>query len=403
MALMSVDDALGRVLANAEPLPAEFVAVASAHGRVLAADLAARRTQPPAALSAMDGYAVRAADIATTPARLRIVGEVAAGRVLGGRIGAGEAARIFTGGVMPEGTDTVVIQENTQRENGAVIVAQGERAGGYVRRSGLDFTTGDVRLRQGRALTVRDLALASAMDHAVVPVHRRPRVAVMSTGDELVPPGSALAPGQIVSSNGAALAAMARAETAQVLDLGIVPDRIDATVAAIRRARDWGADLLVTTGGASVGDYDLVQPALAAEGMELAFWKVAVRPGKPLMHGKLGDMRVLGLPGNPVSSYVCGMLFMLPLLRRLAGCTNVAPPPETATLGRDLPANDERQDYLRSALRDEPAARPIATPFGPQDSSMMSALAGADCLVIRPPHAAPAKAGDACKILRLTL
>jgi molybdopterin molybdotransferase len=403
MALISVDDALGRVLANAAPLPAEFVSVASAHGRVLAADLAARRTQPPAALSAMDGYAVRAADIASTPARLRVVGEVAAGRVLSEHIGAGEAARIFTGGVMPDGADTVVIQENTRREGEFVIVEQPARAGGNVRSGGLDFSAGDVRLRAGRVLTVRDLALASAMDHAVVPVHRRPRVAVMSTGDELVPPGSALAPGQIVSSNGAALAAMARAQSAQVLDLGIVPDLIDATIAAIRRARDWGADLLVTTGGASVGDYDLVQPALTAEGMELAFWKVAVRPGKPLMHGRLGAMRVLGLPGNPVSSYVCGLLFVSPLLRRLAGRTDIAPPPETATLGRDLPANDERQDYLRSALRDGSAPSPVATPFGPQDSSMMSALASADCLVIRPPYAAPAKAGDACKILRLTL
>jgi molybdopterin molybdotransferase len=224
---------------------------------------------------------------------------------------------------------------------------------------------------------------------------------VFSTGDELKPPGSILAPGQIVSSNGLPLCAMARAEGALALDIGIVPDRFDDTVAAVRRARDWGADILLTAGGASVGDYDLVQPALAAEGMELSFWKVALRPGKPLIHGRLGGMRVLGLPGNPVSSYVCALLFMVPLIRKLAGRTDFALATETATLGRDLPANDERQDYMRSTLTLEPDGRRIATPVPLQDSSMMSALAAADCLVVRPPHAAAAKVGDRCTILPL--
>jgi len=402
MALMPVDKALSLVLDGVEPLPPELIAVATAHGRVLAADIAARRTQPPSDMSAMDGYAVRAADVAQAPARLRLVGESAAGRVLETPVGPGEAARILTGGVMPPGADTVVIQENARRDGDFVVIEQGERPGRHIRRAGLDFAEGDVRLACGHRLTVRDMALAAAMNHAVLPVYRRPRVAILSTGDELVLPGAAPGPGQIVSSNGAALAAMARAEGAQALDLGIVPDRLDETVAAIRRAREWGADLLVTTGGASVGDYDLVQDALAAEGMALSFWKVALRPGKPLMHGRLGAMRVLGLPGNPVSSYVCGLLFMTPLLRALGG-REPAIETESAVLGRDLPANDERQDYMRSQLHWRPDGAWVATPFDVQDSSMMSALAASDCLVVREPHAPAIKAGHPCTIIRLPL
>lgn len=401
--LMPVDEALARVLDGVEPLPTEFVPVAAAHRRVLAADLAARRTQPPAAMSAMDGYAVRAADVTAAPARLKLIGEVAAGRVFAGTVGAGEAARILTGGVVPDGADTIVIQENTRRDGDAVVVERAEpRAGRHIRAAGLDFRDGEVRLARGRRMSTRDLALAAAMNHAVVPVHRRPRIAVISTGDELVAPGRIPLPGQIISSNGAALAAQARAEGAQVLDLGIVPDRLDATVAAIRRAREWSADILMTTGGASVGDYDLVQDALTAEGMALSFWKIALRPGKPLMHGRLGAMRVLGLPGNPVSAHVCALLFMTPLARRLSGRDDIMPRTERARLGRDLPANDERQDYMRSRLS-EGADGPVATPFDQQDSSMMSKLAAAEALVVRAPHAPAARAGEPCSILRLEL
>jgi molybdopterin molybdotransferase len=402
MALMPVDEALARVLDGAEPLPVEYVPVAAAHERVLAENLAARRTQPPADMSAMDGYAVRAADVVQVPARLKLVGEAAAGRILDAAIGPGEAARILTGGVMPSGADTVVIQENTQRDGDFIVVEKGERAGRHIRPAGLDFSEGDVRITCGRALTVRDMALAAAMNHALIPVHRRPRVAVLSTGDELVLPGAVPGPGQIVSSNGAALAAMARIAGAQALDLGTVPDRLEDTVAAIRRAREWGADVLVTTGGASVGDYDLVQDALAAEGMLLSFWKVALRPGKPLMHGRLGAMRVLGLPGNPVSAYVCALLFMMPLINALGGRATTFET-TSAVLGRDLPANDERQDYMRSCLAWRPDGAWVATPLDVQDSSMMSALAASDCLVVREPHAPPAKAGTPCAILRLPL
>jgi molybdopterin molybdotransferase len=403
MALMPVAEALARVLDGAVPLPAEYVAVASVHRRVLAADLVARRTQPPADMSSMDGYAVRAADVAVVPARLKLVGEAAAGRVFDGVVETGHGARILTGGVMPAGADTVVIQENTRREGDVVVVEQGERAGRHIRRAGLDFHEGDVRLKAGRCLTTRDLSLAASMNYAVVPVHGRPQVAVLSTGDELLAPGSDPGPGQIISSNGPALAAMAQAEGALALDLGVVPDRVDATVAAIRRARTWGADILLTTGGASVGDYDLVQDALAAEGMALDFWKVALRPGKPLMHGRLGETRVLGLPGNPVSAYVCALLFMVPLVRRLSGRADSMLATEAAVLGRDLPANDERQVYMRRRLTEAERGHAFATPLDTQDSSMMSALAAAGCLVIREPHAPPAKAGDACTILRLNL
>jgi molybdopterin molybdotransferase len=400
VALLSVAQALARVLDGVAPLPAEQVALAQAAGRVLAADLAAFRTQPPDALSAMDGYAVRASDVATAPARLRVIGEVAAGRPFDGKVGPGEAVRIFTGGVLPEGADTIVIQERTERDGTCLTVTAPSAAGRHVRARGLDFNKGDVLLTAGQRLADRDVALAAAMNHASIPVRRVPRVALLATGDELVAPGTAPAPGQIVYSNGFALAALARAEGAEVIDLGIVPDQVDATIAAVDEAARQRADVLVTTGGASVGDYDLVQQSLAARGMALSFWKVAVRPGRPMMHGVLGAMRVLGLPGNPVSAYVCGFLFMVPLLRRLLGRAEVEAPTETALLGRDLPANDERADYLRATLARTPEGL-VATPFDIQDSSMLALLAKADCLLVREPFAPAAPAGSPCTIVKL--
>lgn len=400
-ALMPVAEALRRVLADATPLPAEDVTLNDAHGRVLAADLAARRTQPPDALSAMDGYAVRAADVASVPATLKVIGEVAAGHPFDGNIGPGQAARIFTGGVLPPGADTIVIQENTTRGGDTVVVTTGSAPKGrHIRVAGLDFKTGTVLLTNGTHLTARDLALAAAMNHATVPVHRTPKVAVLATGDELVMPGIEPGFGEIVYSNGYATMALARGEGCAVIDLGIVPDRLDETIAAVRRARDAGADLLVTSGGASVGDYDLVQKALAAEGLALSFWKVALRPGRPMMHGRLGAMHVLGLPGNPVSAFVCSILFLLPLVRRLSGATEVEPRIESAVLGCDLPANDERADYMRATLNDGPDG-PIATPFKEQDSSMLVPLAKAGCLLVREAHDPAARAGSRCNILRL--
>ena len=403
MALMPVAEALDRVLAGAEPLAMEAAPLAEAHGRVLAADVKALRTQPPADISAMDGYAVRAADVAGVPARLKLIGEVAAGHPFDGTVGAGEAARIFTGGVVPAGADTIVIQENTAREGDTVVVNTSAGKGRHIRVAGLDFAQDAVLLARGRRLTDRDLALAAAMNHPAVPVHRRPKIAVLATGDELVMPGKNPGIGESVHSNGYATMALARHEGADVVDLGIAPDRLEETAAAIRRARASGADVLVTSGGASVGEHDLVQKALASEGLKLSFWKVAMRPGRPMMHGRLGVMHVLGLPGNPVSAYVCSVLFLVPLIRRLAGRSDCEPKIESAVLGCDLAENDERADYLRAGLAQRADGTLVATPFPVQDSSMLSPLAKADCLLIREPFAPPAKAGSRCAILKLAL
>ena len=399
MALLSVADALDQVLAHAAPLASEMVELAEADGRVLAQDLKALRTQPPADVSAMDGYAVRAADVATAPVRLNVIGEVAAGRPFSATVGPGEAARIFTGGFIPDGADTVVIQEQTKRDGGRVEVQKPSGIGRHVRQQGLDFRAGQVLLAAGRRLKARDLQLAAGMNYSRLPVYRRPTVALFATGDELVPPGTEPGPGQIVYSNGFALAALAREEGACVIDLGVVGDTLEPTIAAVRRAREAGADILVTTGGASVGEYDLVQKAFAAEGMELSFWKIAMRPGRPLMHGRLGAMDVLGLPGNPVSSYVCAFLFLVPLIRRMTGRDDATIGTESAVLGCDLAANDERADYLRATLQNG-AGGLVATPFPVQDSSMMVPLAKSDCLLIREPYAPPATAGSACRIVK---
>ena len=402
MALMAVAEALQHVLADARPLPAETVALDEALGRVLTDDVVALRTQPPAALSAMDGYAVRGSDVALAPITLKVIGEVAAGHPFAGKVGPGEAARIFTGGVMPAGSDTVVIQEFTTRDADSVTIQKETAAGRNVRAEGIDFARDENLLRKGRRLTDRDLMLAAAMNHPRLKVHKRPKVAVLGTGDELVPPGSTPHEGEIVFSNGFALAALARLNGAEVHELGIVRDRVEDIAAAVRHARQLNVDILVTTGGASVGEHDLVQQALAIEGLELSFWRVALRPGRPMMHGRLEGMQVLGVPGNPVSSYVCSFLFLVPLIRTLAGRKDIAHLPENARLGSDLPANDERADYLRAILQPGPNG-PLVTPLPAQDSSLMAPLAKADCLLIREPHAPAAPAGSDCVILKLGL
>lgn len=401
--LLPVADALAQVLASAgSALAPETVPLAEAHNRRLAVGLAARRTQPPAPLSAMDGYAVRRADIETVPAILKLIGTSAAGHGFRGTVGTGETVRIFTGAPLPDGADTIVIQEDTDTDGDAITMKESEPLGRHVRAAGLDFKTGDVLLEAGRRLGPAELALAAAMNHSQVEVARKPLVAILATGDELVSPGQQPGPDQIVASNNFAVAAYVERAGGEVLDLGIAPDNFPAIEGAIRRAREANADILVTLGGASVGDHDLVQDALKNEGMDLGFWRIAMRPGKPLMHGGIGDMRVLGLPGNPVSAIVCAILFLVPLVRALTGDPHAgADPSIPATLGEDMRENDTRQDYVRSRVSGLSEGLPVATPFSRQDSSMLGTLAQSQGLIIRPPFAPPAQKGDHCRIILL--
>jgi molybdopterin molybdotransferase len=399
--LISVEEALRRVLDSAPaPVGVESVPLERALGRTLAEDLAALRTQPPFANSAMDGYALIAADTSAPAARLKVVGESAAGRAFDGPLGRGEAVRIFTGAPMPAGADAVLIQENATRDGDYVIARTSEAPGQYVRELAMDFALGEILLRRGRRLTPRDLALAAAANHATLKLRRRPRVAVLATGDELALPGAALGPAQIVASNNFAVAAIVAACGGEPVDLGIAVDEVGALVSSFQRAATMGADVLVTLGGASVGDYDLVQKALLASGLKLGFWRIAMRPGKPLMHGKLGAMTVLGLPGNPVSGVVCAALFVRPLLLALLGDPDAgADISEAAAFGADVDGNDLREDYLRATLA-EKDGQWLASPVENQDSSLVKLLAQSQCLIIRKPHAPPAKPGQACRIIR---
>jgi len=396
--VISVEEALSRLLAPLEPLPYEQISLAEGLGRVLAEDVAARRTQPPFAVSAMDGYAVRAEDVERVPVELRIVAEVPAGAGFGGHVALGEAARIFTGAPLPAGTDTIIIQEDTQRDGDRVRVLKGAPRGRYVRREGLDFAEGDVLLRAKRRLTARDIGLLAAMNRPWLLVHRRPRIGILSTGDEIVMPGDPIGPHQIVSSNSLALAAFVTACGGTPVSVGNAPD----DPAALRRiaAATRGVDLLVTTGGASVGEHDLVREALAADGLELDFWQIAMRPGKPLMVGSYHGTPMIGLPGNPVSTLVCALLFLRPALDRLSGNDEPLGGTPTARLGVPLRKNDRRQDYLRSRLAPAVDGELEVFPFELQDSSMMRLLSAADCLVVRPPHAPAVDAGARVPIVQ---
>jgi molybdopterin molybdotransferase len=399
MALLSVDEAQTRVLACANVTETEWVAVGEAAGRTLAADLGARRTQPPLALSAMDGYAVRLAGIAIG-VPYPVVGESAAGGGHDTPVGPGEAVRIFTGAPLPDGCDTVIIQEDAERDGASVRFTSLPPPGRNVRARGLDFTAGVVGLTAGTLLTAGAVGLAAAMNHGMVPVRRRPRVAILSTGDELVAPGSEPGDNQIIATNGLVLAEIVRQSGGEVIDLGLVGDDLDAIRARIRAGLAAGADVLCLSGGSSVGDHDLTRPALAAEGVELDFWKIAARPGKPVMFGRRGAVAAIGLPGNPVSSLVSALLYLAPLLRASLGRADVLPRLEGGRLATAMPANDFRRDFVRGRVEDGPDG-PLVRPLGNQDSSLLSTLARAEVLIVRAENAPAAAAGERVAFIRL--
>jgi molybdopterin molybdotransferase len=394
--MISVAEARARILDGVPVLGAEVLAVTEAHGRVLAVPVVARLNQPPADVSAMDGYALRAAD-AAAGARLRLIGEAPAGQPFAGRINPGETVRLFTGSVVPEGADAILIQENAEAAGGEVAVREACSPGRHIRRAGQDFAVGDELLTAGRRLTARDIGLAAAANHPFVTVVRRPRVAILATGDEISLPGEPLGAGGIVSSNSHILAALVAAQGCVPLVLPIARDDARAIAEAADAAR--GADILVTTGGASIGAHDLVQAGLQSRGFALEFWKIAMRPGKPLIFGRIGGMPVLGLPGNPVSAYVCAVLFLGPLLARMAGAAAEVHE-ETARLGASLPANDQREDYVRATLTWGGDGW-VAVPFARQDSAMLTVLARAQALVVRAPFAPAAEAGEIVRVVPL--
>jgi molybdopterin molybdotransferase len=396
--MLSVDEALARVLAPLSPTSSETVGLSEAWGRVLAAPVNARLTQPPADVSAMDGYALRAAD-AQAGARLRIAGHAPAGHPFPGAVGAGEAVRLFTGSIMPAGADTVLLQEDADADGATVTVQTAPKHGQHIRPSGQDFAAGDAVLAPGIRLGARQIGLAAAANHPYLTVHRRPAIAILATGDEISMPGEPVGAGGIVSSNSHMLAAMVRAAGAIPLLLPVARDTPEAVAAAADAAA--GADLLVTTGGASVGDHDVVQAGLGQRGFALDFWKIAMRPGKPMISGRIGALPVLGLPGNPVSAFVCATLFMAPALARLSGLADAPHPRDSARLGAPLRENDHRADHLRATLAVDTDGALTANPFPRQDSGMLSLLARADCLILRAPHAPAEAVGATVPIIRL--
>jgi molybdopterin molybdotransferase len=398
-ALLPVDEALRRILDGASALSAERVDLLAAADRVLAEDVTANLTQPPFDASAMDGYAVRAADVASVPAALEVIGESNAGGPFAGEVGAGQAVRIFTGASVPKGADAVVIQEDTERAGDSLSVREAAKPGANIRRAGGDFRIGDTLLRAGRLLDASAITLAAAGGNAGVGVRRAPVVAILATGDELVEPGRTPGPGQIVSSNPYGLTALVRRFGGEPWLLGIAADTLEDLQTKLAAAAD--ADILVTIGGASVGDRDLVKPALEARGLALDFWKVAVRPGKPMLFGRLGAQRVLGLPGNPLSCLIAARLFLVPLMFRLLGRTDAPLDERAAVLAHPMEANGPRQHYMRATLERVAGALPRVTALASQDSAHMSALAAADVLIVRPPDAPAAALGDTVGVLPL--
>ena len=403
MSLLSVREAFERLVGDARAVTdVEHVSLRQARDRVLASELLALRTQPAFGASAMDGYAVRAADVQPPFRPLRLLGESAAGSGFDGAVQAGEAVRIFTGAPIPDGADAILIQENAERPSADLVLpTEAVRTGRHVRHAGADFSDGDVLLRAGTLLGSGAIALAASGGHPRLEVLRRPRIAVLATGNELVLPGEAVGPAQIVASNSFGVLALVESVGGIGLDFGIAHDSETEIAGFIDRAVTERADVLVTIGGASVGDHDLVGKAFTARGVSLDFWKIAMRPGKPLMAGRLGVMRVLGLPGNPASSMVTATLFLKPLVAALAGRGTPALIERGGVLGADVPANDARAEYMRARLLDGGGGSPKVVPLDRQDSSLLSVFAQADVLLVRPAHAVAGRKGEECRYVPL--
>ncbi|WP_420547231.1 gephyrin-like molybdotransferase Glp [Curvivirga sp.] len=398
--MLSVKDAQSNILNNIETMPAEQIPLTEAVGRVLAEDLSARRTQPPMDVSAMDGYAVKHTDIQSVPTTLSVAGEAPAGGSYNAEVKSGEAIRIFTGGPVPKGADCIVIQENTEREGEQVTILQSEPEGRFIRPAGLDFAEGDILLQKGRLLTARDVALAAAMNRPWIMVHKKPTVAILATGDEVVMPGDPVGPNQVVSSNSLGLAAAIKTLGGKPILLGVAKDTPESLKNMAAGAAS--ADLLITTGGASVGDHDLIRSVLGKNGLDINFYKIAMRPGKPLIFGQLNGTPMLGLPGNPVSTLVCSVMFVAPALAKMLGLhAEIFHSKKIAKIGCDLDENDQREDYLRSVVDVGDNGELIATPYSKQDSAMLAKLAKAQALVIRPPFAKAIKKGDMVEVLEL--
>lgn len=397
--MINVADALKNVLGDIKQLGIEDISIAQAQGRTLGEDLKARLTQPPVAVSAMDGYAVRIEDLVTIPATLNLIGESSAGNGFDNNIKARQTVRIFTGAPIPKGANAIVIQENTIKSGDQIIIKERASTGTFIRPAGLDFKIGETLLTAGTLLNYRNIALAAAMNIPWIKVRRQPRVAILSTGDELVLPGEPIGTHQIISSNSIGIAALVSASGGIPINLGIAKDNPDSLTNMLEYLS--GADMLVTIGGASVGDYDLIKQVLGEKGLNITFSRVAMRPGKPLIFGKIKGIPMLGLPGNPVSAGVTATLFLRPAINKMLGYTDNYHRTKTAILGRELNKNDKRQDYLRASLSTGSNGVLTATPFEQQDSSMLATFAQTQCLIIRAPYAESLSAGQLVEIMQL--
>ncbi|WP_135077941.1 gephyrin-like molybdotransferase Glp [Terasakiella sp. SH-1] len=397
MSLLPLEDALAKVDGGIAPLPAEQISVAEAVGRVLAEDVAARLTQPPSAVSSMDGYAVCSSDLQTQPRTLTRVGESQAGGPFEGTLQSGQCVRIFTGAPLPAGADAVIMQEDTDVDGDQVTFKEVAFDGKFVRRAGLDFSKGDVLVKAGQLLTARDIGLLCAMNVPWVKVYRKPRVAILATGDELVMPGEAVRESQIISSNSLMVAAMVTAMGGVPINLGIAGDTeesLRATLAGLN-----GADILITSGGVSVGEYDLVRNVLGEEGLDIDFWRIAIKPGKPFMFGKIGEIPAMGLPGNPVSAYVTAFIFLRAALKKMQGLPFEQDKPMKALLGAGVPVNGIRQEYMRAVFSHDDQGRLVATPYDKQDSSMLGNLAHCEGFIIRPVNGEALQAGSETDVI----